>query len=235
MRETPSPSQTFFRNVEIAGSDTGSRGPEVLASATPSVHDQAGQMTTVPASAGRPVRWLRLTLSGGLDIQRDKTFFEFSEIIGPRRAGGGAVVDRVQRQVEGRGCCWNSNRTMCASPAAMTVRAISAAPSAATWCARPASRAKRGSRAPLSRRRRRRRDRRRAFHQRRTVPVVRRRCRTEVEDRVLDAAGAATGCGSIIHGINFDFDSATIRAGVGETAGCPCPPGCRRRPLRHLR
>lgn len=81
--ETPSPSQTFFRDVTIAGSDQGPDGPfELLGQVTLTVHAEAGQSTRFDVVADRPVRWVRLSLRGGLDVQREQTFFEFSEIVG---------------------------------------------------------------------------------------------------------------------------------------------------------
>jgi len=81
--ETPSPSQTFVKSVEIAGSGSGVEGDfGVLATAALETHAAKGQVTSIPASVEKPVRWVRVTLAGGIDIQRDKTFFEFSEILG---------------------------------------------------------------------------------------------------------------------------------------------------------
>lgn len=81
--ETPSPSQTFVRKVEIAGADSGHEGPfHVLGSVALEAHSAKGQATSIPIAVEKPVRWVRVTLEGGVNIQRDKTFFEFSEIIG---------------------------------------------------------------------------------------------------------------------------------------------------------
>jgi OmpA-OmpF porin, OOP family len=80
---TPSPSQTFVRKVEIAGSNSSHEGPfELLGTATLETHSAKGQKTPIPIVREKPVRWVRVTLEGGINLQRDKTFFEFSEIIG---------------------------------------------------------------------------------------------------------------------------------------------------------
>jgi len=81
--ETPSPSQTFFRDVEIAGTLNGPDGPFLpLAAATLATHAEMGEITQIPAEIETPVRWVKLTLRGGVNVERDTTFFEFSEIIG---------------------------------------------------------------------------------------------------------------------------------------------------------
>ena len=81
--ETPSPSQTFIKAVEIAGSDQGPDGPfHILAKVNLKTHSDKNQLTTFSPSVEIPVRWVRVTLGGGIDVQREKTFFEFSEIIG---------------------------------------------------------------------------------------------------------------------------------------------------------
>lgn len=64
--ETPSPSQTFVRKVEIAGSDRGQEGPfQVLGSATLETHTAKGQTTSLPVTVEKPVRWVRVTLRAG--------------------------------------------------------------------------------------------------------------------------------------------------------------------------
>jgi outer membrane protein OmpA-like peptidoglycan-associated protein len=81
--ETPSPSQTFTRVVEVYGSDAGPDGPWVLlASATLATHEARGQITELPTVAEPSVRWVRLRLVGGIEMLRDPMFLEFGEIVG---------------------------------------------------------------------------------------------------------------------------------------------------------
>ncbi|GAB5510524.1 MAG: OmpA family protein [Hyphomicrobiales bacterium] len=82
--ETPSPSQTFFQNVEVLGSADSADGPFVaLASGTLTEHEERGLSTALTLAADQPeVRWVKLRLSGGLDVQVENTFFEFSELVG---------------------------------------------------------------------------------------------------------------------------------------------------------
>ncbi len=102
--ETPSPSQTFVREVEISGSNEGPDGPfRPLVRAILTLHPERGRSTRFAAEERRPVHWVRVSLSGGLDVQREKTFFEFSEIVGH---GSQAPVPRSSAftgQWKGRG------------------------------------------------------------------------------------------------------------------------------------
>ncbi|MBK9167686.1 MAG: OmpA family protein [Bryobacterales bacterium] len=84
--ETPSPSQTFFRDVKIEGSGAGPDGPfEPLAATTLSTHPKKDQVTRFKADVEKPVRWVKVSLRGGIKVERDQTFFEFSEIVGEGR------------------------------------------------------------------------------------------------------------------------------------------------------
>jgi len=81
--ETPSPSQTFTRLVEVYGASQGPEGPyELLASATLQTHQGKDQVTELAMQTVTPVRWLKLRLVGGIEILRDQMFLEFGEIIG---------------------------------------------------------------------------------------------------------------------------------------------------------
>jgi outer membrane protein OmpA-like peptidoglycan-associated protein len=81
--ETPSPSQTFTRHVEVFGSDRGPEGPwTLLASAELSTHAERGLVTELELRERVPVRWIRLRLVGGIEMLRDAMFLEFGEIVG---------------------------------------------------------------------------------------------------------------------------------------------------------
>lgn len=103
--ETPSPSQTFFETVTVLGSATGPDGPYTpLASATLTAHDARGQLTELTLTPDQPaVQWITLRLEGGLDVQTDTTFFEFSEIIGNGRQDAIPPSDRFTGIWDGRG------------------------------------------------------------------------------------------------------------------------------------
>ena len=81
--ETPSPSQTFTRLVEIHGTaQSATEGFTLLASATLQTHRAKGLVTEIPISARKAVRWIRLRLVGGIEVTQPRMSFEFSEIIG---------------------------------------------------------------------------------------------------------------------------------------------------------
>lgn len=103
--ETPSPFQTFFKHVELLGSDESPDGPYVpLATVELATHSNKGEMTELTMRADQPaVRWVRLRLSDGIDVQREKTFLEFSELIGTGIQAAPALSDGFQGVWKGRG------------------------------------------------------------------------------------------------------------------------------------
>jgi hypothetical protein len=81
--ETPSPSQTFFQRVEVHGSATGPDDDyDLLAEGTLKTHARVDEVTELEIKATRPVRWVRVRLSGGIQMMRPPMFLEFGEIIG---------------------------------------------------------------------------------------------------------------------------------------------------------
>jgi outer membrane protein OmpA-like peptidoglycan-associated protein len=81
--ETPSPAQTFTRLVEVHGSAAGPDGPwTLLAAGTLATHPARGQVTELAVQSRTPVRWVRLRLVGGIQMGPGPTFLEFGEIIG---------------------------------------------------------------------------------------------------------------------------------------------------------
>jgi OmpA-OmpF porin, OOP family len=81
--ETPSPAQTFTRQVEVFGSASGpDEGYTLLASAVLQTPAPKGDVTEIPVVATAPAHWVKLRLVGGVEIQRAESAFEFSEIIG---------------------------------------------------------------------------------------------------------------------------------------------------------
>ncbi len=102
--ETPSPSQTFVKDIEISGSSRGPDGPfDSLAAATLSTHEGKHQFTKIPASTSSAVIWVKVMLRGGIDIQRDKTFYEFSEIIGYGTQKPAPLLTKFTGKWKGRG------------------------------------------------------------------------------------------------------------------------------------
>jgi outer membrane protein OmpA-like peptidoglycan-associated protein len=211
--ETPSPSQTFSKQIEVFGSaESDADGFQLLASATLKTHAEAGQVTELTMAAKVPVRFVKVRLVGGIDVQRPLTFFEFSEIIGNGTQEAVPVVDHFSGAWQGRGVavtlrqsgaavrgCYDTGGTLEGTVTGSVLRATGVD--------------------PLTK-----------------VPSA--FLLTVVDDDVLlglrstngapfrvytgnaTAAGSAKcpappppvlGCGAVIHGITFDFDSADIR------------------------
>lgn len=102
--ETPSPFQTFFKRVVVAGSESGPSGPfSELASIDLNTHAAKAQSTSIPVVTEKAVRWVRLSLQGGINVLRDKTYFEFSEIIGHGTQEAVPLFEGFDGKWKGRG------------------------------------------------------------------------------------------------------------------------------------
>lgn len=67
--ETPSPSQTFFRDIEISGSANGADGPfETLATTSLVTHKSRNLFTEFRPVTSTLVVWVQVRLRGGIDI-----------------------------------------------------------------------------------------------------------------------------------------------------------------------
>ncbi len=211
--ETPSPSQTFVRKVEIAGSDSGPGEQfRALGSATLETHSAKGQTTSIPIAVEKPVRWVRVTLEGGINILRDKTFFEFSEIIGygsqepvplseafhGKWKGRGVLLELKQEGASVSGC-YDGEGDIKGTVSGNLLRATGQTrkggiPSSfllAVGDTGEITGVRSTNGAPFR------------LYSGDAAPGIKTECSGQ--------AVQPLGCGSIIHGINFDFDSATIR------------------------
>jgi OmpA-OmpF porin, OOP family len=212
--ETPSPSATFTRTVEVYGSSTSAEsGYELLASATLATHKKKGEVTELAIVKNAPVRWLKLKLVGGIDMPRGVASLEFSELIGNGSQEPAKFVDRfkgawkaganVMRLAQAGAVvsgCYDENGDLTGTVSGNILRATGIDRSDNVKSAFVLSVASdgqlRGVRSTNG-----------GPFRLYTVPVA---------DKSLTAGCTAPpvklGCGSIIHGINFDFDSAVIRA-----------------------
>jgi outer membrane protein OmpA-like peptidoglycan-associated protein len=159
------------------------------------------------------VRWVRVSLEGGLDIQRPKTFFEFSEIIGygsqepvPLAAsfsgkwkGRGVLLELKQEGAQVTGC-YDGDGVLDGTVSGNVLRAVGRSGAGIPSVFVLAVEDNGGITGVRSTN---------------GAPV-----RLYAGDAAPDArTGCAArdvpplGCGAIIHGITFDFDSATIRPG----------------------
>lgn len=102
--ETPSPTQTFTGTVEVHGSATSAdAGFTLLARGTLTTHRQRGQVTELALVSKTPVSWVKLRLVGGIQSSRPQMFFEFSEIVGNGTQDRPAMVDHFRGRWQGRG------------------------------------------------------------------------------------------------------------------------------------
>lgn len=81
--ETPSPLQTFVREVRVAGSAASADGDFVpLAAGTMRVSGRRAEDIELTVVPHEPVRWVRVELSGAMDTAQRDGFLEFSELKG---------------------------------------------------------------------------------------------------------------------------------------------------------
>ena len=212
--ETPSPSETFTRIVEVHGSPTSaSTGFVLLASATLETHKTRGLMTELPVVAKPAVRWVKVRLVGGINVMRPTSSFQFSEIIGNGNQGtpelathfqgswrtGANRIRLTQRGPVVSGC-YDTSGVLNGTVTGNILRATGINRSDKTPSAFLLSVAADGA-----------------------IRGVRSSNNGPFRLYTLATASAgdgpdcpappspALGCGSVIHGINFGFDSADIR------------------------
>lgn len=212
--ETPSPAATFTRQVEVQGSATGAAGGfTLLASGTLTTHKTRGQVTELTLTSRQPVRWIKLRLAGGINVMRPSSSFEFSEIIGngtqetPELATGfhggwRTQANRVRLTQRGPvvSGCYDRTGDLDGTVTGNILRATGLDRSDKTRSAFILSVAPDGSL--------------RGVRSSNGGPFRLYTAAVAAAGTDLDCADPAPpvlGCGAVIHGINFDFDSATIR------------------------
>lgn len=110
--ETPSPSQTFFQDVVIEGSPAGPTGPWMaLAAAELETHGAAGEVTRVASDPEVSVGWIRVRLRGGIEVTDGPMFFEFSEIVGRGSQESPALETGLGGSWRGRGVALTLQQT----------------------------------------------------------------------------------------------------------------------------
>jgi outer membrane protein OmpA-like peptidoglycan-associated protein len=213
--EVPSPGQTFTRTVEVYGSaQSAEAGFVLLASATLASHKGRGEISELTMHAKPPVRWVKLRLIGGLQVQRPQMFFEFSEIIGNGTQQPAPLADHFRGVWKGRGVsielrqdgpvvsgCYDLDGELKGTVSGNILRALGISrgdkvPSAFILAVNDDGtlRGVRSSnRAPF------------ALYVGEKAPAT-------SGPKCPDVPPPVLGCGSVVHGINFDFDSAAMRA-----------------------
>lgn len=210
--ETRSPSQTFFRKVEVLGSSQSADGPFILlAQGELQRHDEAGQVSELTLSEDQPeVRWVRLRLQDGIDVQTDKSFFEFSELIANGQQQDPDLSDGFSGVWRGRGVklelaqdgatvkgCYDGNSMLAGTVQGNVLRALGNDPAgvASQFILLAAQDgAIRGLRSTNGA----------PFKPYDGDP-------SNAAPSCLAPEPPKLGCGSIVHGIGFDFDSDVIR------------------------
>lgn len=212
--ETPSPMQTFARTVEVWGSPVGATdGFVMLAKGDLRAPTEKGHDTELTVMARPAVRWIKLRLSGGIDDGPAEFFPEFSEIIGngtqepvplvtkfhgkwKQRA---AVLELVQDGPVVTGC-YDRQGKLDGTVTGNVLRATgkdrsTGVRSVFVLTVSPAGEV-RGVRSTNG-----------APFYSYDLPVAPPGTKSEC----AAPAAALLGCGAVIHGINFDFDSAQLR------------------------
>ena len=212
--ETPSPSSTFTKTVEVHGSAaSASSGYTLLASATLETHKARGQITELRIAARLPVRWIRLRLAGGINILRPSSSFEFSELMGFGSQESPQMVTHFSGAWTARASvltlkqdgpvvsgCYDKAADLRGTVTGNLLRATGLDRSDRTPSAFILSRAADGSL--------------RGVRSTNNSPFRYFTVGVAGPGAKVDCAAPARptlGCGSIIHGITFGFDSAEIR------------------------
>ncbi len=214
VREVPSAGTTFLRSVEVLGSAVaGDAAPVRLASATLTAQRERGRLTELTVHQRLPVRWLKLRLAGGLDLPAGRAALQWTEIIGhgrqaaaplDARFGGawrGPGVSIELRQVGGdvTGCYDSDGGVLTGTVSGNLLRGIGIDPGDKVTSLFVLAIAPDGSLRGL-------RSTNGAPFRWYAGPPA--------------AAGTATkcparppkvGCGSVLHSLQFDFDSAALR------------------------
>ena len=83
--EPQSSSATFFGSIEVLGSASQDGPYAALAAAQLEPHSSPEETTDLKIVSTMPVQFVRVRLSGGINIEEDLSFLEFSEIVGNGR------------------------------------------------------------------------------------------------------------------------------------------------------
>lgn len=212
--ETPSPTATFTKTLEVFGSMTSAAdGYMLLASAELATHRKKGEVTELTLVKKAPVRWVKVKLTGGIDLPRGEGSLEFSELVGngtqepasfsDKFKGvwkqGANVISLAQEGAVVSGC-YDRSGDLNGTVSGNVLRATGIDRSDRTKSAFILSVAPDGSLRGV-------RSSNGAPFRLYATPAAPKGTRSGCESPLV-----TLGCGSIIHGITFDFDSAVIRS-----------------------
>jgi outer membrane protein OmpA-like peptidoglycan-associated protein len=212
--ETPSPSQTFFRQIDVFGSNqTADAGYVRLAGIELATHTGKGQLTELPLEVSQTVRWVKIRLQGGIEMLRPNMFLEFTELVGngsqqvgdPEAAFSGTWRGRgvrLELQQDGAAVagCYDRDGELAGTVTGSVLHATGASAKSGIKTVFvlgvTADGAIRGvsstNGAP--------------FHLYEGQPA-----RPGSLEVCQQPQPPTIGCGSVVHGIRFDFDSAVLR------------------------
>lgn len=212
--ETPSPAQTFVKDIDILGSSSSaSTGFVPLARRALTTHASRGQVTELTLATKTPVRWVKVRLSGGISTPGNLTSFEFSEIVGNGTQASPELANHFRGAWQTRGAsmslaqsgaivsgCYDASGDLKGTVSGTILRATGIDRRDKTPSAFILSVAATGEL--------------RGVRSSNGGPF-----RLYTAPKATNAAAVACqepspptlGCGAIIHGISFDFDSAAIR------------------------
>jgi len=212
--EVPSLHTTFVKQIEVHGSAKGpDAGYELLASATLATHKTKDEVTELPIAKQTAVRWVKITLSGGIDVQTPKVSLQFSELIGHGTqepaplstgftgswAGKGVLIELRQAGATVSGC-YDKEGKLDGTVSGTVLRAVGVdirdKVKSLFVLTVGADGRLRGLRSTNG-----------APFKIYTAPGAPAGTKTQCRD----SSPPKLGCGSVIHAINFDFDSAAIR------------------------
>lgn len=214
VNEVPSRGTTFVKTIEVFGSaNEAGKDPILLASATLAKHAKPGMISELVMKAKSPVRWLDIRLTGGLDIPDGKAALQFSELVGrgTQKAaplatgftgvwkGPGVLVELAQSGTVVTGCYDTDGGELTGTVSGNILRAVGIDPgdkvkSVFVFVAAPDGEL-RGLRSTNG-----------APFRVHGAPKAPAGTKTKCSPRP-----PKLGCGSVIHSINFDFDSAKLR------------------------
>jgi len=214
VRETPSPSQTFFRDVKVYGSASSPRdGYVLLAAGTLAPHAKRDEVTALAMQRRDPVRWVRVELAGAMDPARPALALEFSEIVGEGRQEDAPVATGFGGTWQGRGVamtltqdgalvsgCYDRTGRLDGTVSGRILRASGVITDSGVRSVFLAGIVGDGALYTL-----------RSTNGAPFQLLVAERAAGARGPACAAPAAPALGCGSVVHGIRFDFDSARIR------------------------
>jgi outer membrane protein OmpA-like peptidoglycan-associated protein len=212
--ETPSPSQTFFRHIDVFGSNQSADAGYVrLAGGELATHAGKGQQTEWQVEDPPPVRWVKLRLQGGIEMLRPQMFLEFTELVGNGSQQHSEPKDIFSGTWRGRGVrlelqqdgaavsgCFDRDGELTGTVTGSVLHATGASAKSGIQSVFVLGVTGDGAIRGVSS------TNGAPFHLYEGQPV-----RPGSLKVCQQPQAPAVGCGSVVHGIRFDFDSAVLR------------------------